>query len=45
MRPGYLEIREGICETCESINKGCYECHYEDHYPENYKKININFKW
>ena len=33
---GYIESSEGICEPCDSINNGCYECHYEDTYPDNY---------
>ena len=36
---GYIEVREGICETCESVNKGCYECHYENEYPDKYNII------
>ena len=38
-RKGYIYAKEGICELCEKINEGCYECHYEDNYPENYLKI------
>ena len=33
---GYIEVSEGICESCDSINHGCYECHYESDYPDNY---------
>ena len=33
---GYIESSKGICETCDSINKGCYKCHYEENYPNNY---------
>ena len=36
---GYNETSEGICQPCSSINKGCYECHYEDKYPSNYLGI------
>ena len=36
---GYIEVKEGVCESCENINSGCYECHYEDKYPDNYLKI------
>ena len=36
---GYLEYREGICELCDQINRGCYECHYENKFPENYVGI------
>ena len=38
-KKGYIEYSEGICEKCENINKGCYECHYEEGYPINYKGI------
>ena len=27
-KSGYLEKSKGLCESCESINKGCIECHY-----------------
>ena len=36
---GYIEIEEGTCELCDTINNGCYECHYEEQYPNNYTKI------
>ena len=36
---GYIESSEGICELCNNINKGCYECHYENNYPNNYYGI------
>ena len=29
-KEGYKESSEGICESCDSINPGCYECHYEN---------------
>jgi len=29
-KEGYIESSEGICESCDSINPGCYECHYEN---------------
>ena len=35
-KSGYIESSEGICELCENINKGCYECHYENGYPLGY---------
>ena len=38
-KKGYIEYSEGLCEKCENINKGCYECHYEEGYPINYKGI------
>ena len=25
-----------MCELCNNINKGCYQCHYEEEYPKNY---------
>ena len=33
---GYIESSEGVCEPCDNINKGCYECHYENEYPKDY---------
>ena len=36
---GYIEISEGLCELCDNINKGCYECHYETEYPLDYLGI------
>ena len=38
-KTGYIESSEGICSPCNSINKGCYECHYDNEYPSNYKGI------
>ena len=35
-KTGYIEVSEGVCETCDSVNHGCYECHYENEYPDNY---------
>ena len=35
-KTGYIESSDGICSPCSSINKGCYECHYEDKYPIGY---------
>ena len=32
----YIETSEGICEPCNSVNKGCYQCHYENDYPVGY---------
>ena len=29
-KEGYLESSEGICESCDSINPGCYKCHVEN---------------
>ena len=39
---GYIESSKGICETCESINEGCYKCHYENNYPNNYFGIKLS---
>ena len=36
---GYIEVSEGVCESCDSVNHGCYECHYEYNYPDNYLGI------
>ena len=36
---GYIEIKEGVCQSCDSLNSGCYECHYDDEYPDNYLKV------
>ena len=33
---GYIKSSEGICSSCSSVNKGCYECHYENEYPLDY---------
>ena len=38
-KTGYIEASEGICAPCDSINEGCYECHYETEYPAEYKGI------
>ena len=38
-KEGYIEISEGICEKCDSVEYGCDLCHYEDHYPSNYLGI------
>ena len=35
-KTGYIEKSKGICESCDTINKGCAECHYENEYPSNY---------
>ena len=36
---GYIEVSEGVCESCDSVNHGCYECHYENEYPADYLGI------
>ena len=33
---GYIESSEGICSSCNGINKGCHECHYDNEYPIDY---------
>ena len=33
---GYIEISEGICESCNYQTQGCSECHYEDNYPADF---------
>ena len=38
-KTGYFKSSEGICEKCSGYNGGCYECHYENEYPTNYKGI------
>ena len=39
-KKGFIEVKKGICQTCNIANHGCYECHYEDDdYPANYTKI------
>ena len=31
-----FEISKGICGECNIVNKGCFKCHYEDEYPNDY---------
>jgi len=38
-KAGYIEVSEGVCASCNSINEGCYECHYETEYPSNFTGI------
>lgn len=33
---GYLEIRKGICESCEKLVIGCSECHYDKENRDDY---------
>ena len=35
-KTGYIEKTKGVCESCETINEGCIECHYENNYLEGY---------
>ena len=37
-KTGYLESTKGICESCNIINNGCIECHYEDYTLGNYNR-------
>ena len=36
---GYIESSDGVCSSCNSISKGCHECHYDEEYPIDYKGI------
>ena len=38
-KSGYLEKSRGICESCDSINQGCIECHYESNYLSDYQGL------
>jgi hypothetical protein len=29
-KEGYIESSEGVCESCDTINPGCYKCHVEN---------------
>ena len=33
---GYLESSPGVCDSCNTINPGCSECHYEKNNLPNY---------
>ena len=33
---GYLETSEGVCESCDVVNKGCLNCNYNKNYPAGY---------
>ena len=35
-KEGYIESSEGICSPCQAISKGCYKCHYDMEYPNDY---------
>ena len=35
-KSGYLEKSKGLCESCDSINQGCIECHYDSNYLSDY---------
>ena len=35
-KEGYIESSKGICKTCNLINEGCKQCHYENDYPIDY---------
>ena len=36
---GYIQIREGKCELCDNVNRGCYECHYDEKFPDDFVGI------
>ena len=38
-KSGYIEVSEGVCESCDNVNHGCYECNYTNDYPDNYLGI------
>ena len=38
-KTGYIESSEGSCTTCNSYNSGCYECHYDSEYSNDYTDI------
>ena len=38
-KDGYIEESKGICKTCEEINQGCLDCHYDNNYPKDYKGL------
>ena len=38
-KTGYIEHSEGVCKKCSYVNPGCYQCHYDNNYPDNYKGI------
>ena len=31
-KEGYLEVSEGICQSCSALNEGCSKCHYDKNY-------------
>ena len=35
-KTGYLEKEKGLCEPCDTVNKGCIECHYDNNYLNDY---------
>ncbi len=35
-KTGYLESSPGVCDSCNTINPGCAECHYENNNLPNY---------
>ena len=38
-KTGYIEESKGVCSTCNSVNEGCIECHYDNNYPTDYKGL------
>ena len=43
-KEGYIEVSEGICKTCDAVNPGCYECHYENDSNYLISKISRKFQ-
>ena len=37
-----IETSGGVCESCDSVNPGCYEYHYEIEYPNDYIGFKLN---
>jgi hypothetical protein len=35
----YIEVSEGVCQPCEIVNHGCFNCSYETEYPADYLGI------
>ena len=38
-KTGYLEKTKGVCEPCDTVNKGCIECHYDNNYLNDYSGL------
>ena len=36
-KTGFIEGIKGVCESCDKVNLGCIDCHYENNtYPQDY---------
>ena len=35
----YIEVSKGVCQPCEIVNHGCFNCSYESEYPADYLGI------